>query len=254
MVGTAVHQLTTLLASTGSLQRSFVAEGPQGPSHAVAVVLGDMTQIAADAYVVPHFQGAASYGGVGAAVARSGAGEGLMAYEREIEKLGRQQEWGEATVTPSGGGRSKALINVVSVGSRDTDQELEVVAASVGAALLVSHQKDLDTIVFPALGTGVIGRLNPGQSARAMIGALFTYWTREPRKAPHQVIIAIYGDPDAYRSFETVLKSGAFTPEAAAVDAGNKKKFDPGKWCAVLSGGMAVEDELKGNKGPREKP
>jgi hypothetical protein len=87
-----------------------------------------------------------------------------------------------------------------------------------------------------------------------MIGALFTYWTREPRKAPHQVIFAIYGDSDAYRSFETVLKSGALTPEAAAVDAGKEKKFDQAKWFADLSSGVAVEDGLKGNKNPGEKP
>jgi len=41
------------------------------------IVAGDMTTFSADAYVIPQFQGAASFGGVGGAVARAGGVKGL---------------------------------------------------------------------------------------------------------------------------------------------------------------------------------
>ena len=248
MTGTRVDQLGTLLAANSKIQQSFVTAGPQGPSHAVAIVLGDMTKITADAYVVPHFQGAVSYGGVGAAVARGGAGLGLQKYEQIISALGQELKWGDVTITPSGGGQSKNLIHVVSVGSSDAEEEAGVVSTAISQVLLASQQNNLDTIVVPALGTGVVGYLTAGQSARAILGALFTYWGQEPQNAPHQIVIAIYGNPEAYRSFEAVLRAGVSTAEAASIGHGERKVFDMRRWVADITGGMEVESTLRGDK------
>lgn len=53
---------------------------------AISLVLGDMTQIKSDAYVVPQFNGAISYGGVGGAVANNGAIQGMEKYEQLLEE------------------------------------------------------------------------------------------------------------------------------------------------------------------------
>lgn len=251
MTETAVQALETLLANAG-VSQFLVRSGPLEDAQAVAIVLADMPAIHADAYVVPHFQEAVLFErDVAEAVARGGGEQGLLAYYYYIEGLRRPQERGEVHVTPSGGGNSTHLINVMSLGDPDLDSELRTVAIATGSALQVAGEKGFDTVIFPALGTGVNGQLTAGQSARAILGPLYTYWTEDQR--PHRVIIAIYGDRAAFNSFSDVLNSGVLTPEAARVDAGKTRRFDSRKWAGDVTAGMLTEDWLRGSLDPRKR-
>ena len=69
----------------------------------VTIALGDMTKLPADAFVVPQFTGAASFGGVGGAVARSGAKKGLDLFQEFVNQQG-DQKFGTVLLTEAGGG------------------------------------------------------------------------------------------------------------------------------------------------------
>ncbi|MFA6255989.1 MAG: macro domain-containing protein [Candidatus Absconditabacterales bacterium] len=122
----------------------------------ISLVLGDMTQISADAYIVPHFNGEASFGGVGGAIANGGAIKGMEEYEQMVEQekkakggsIENFQEWSKATVTESGGGNSKFLIHVVSVDS-GKENEFDVVSGAVYNALSEATKRGLKNVVIP---------------------------------------------------------------------------------------------------------
>ena len=69
----------------------------------VSVKMGDITQSGVDAIIVRQFTSCGSYGGVGGAVARSGAEAGMSAYDDFILEAG-EQKFGAVLLTESGGG------------------------------------------------------------------------------------------------------------------------------------------------------
>ena len=123
----------------------------------VSILLGDITRTGVDAVIVPEFQSGASYGGVGGAVARSGALAGMEAYEQYVRTNGKQ-DFGTVILTPSGGGKSSQLLHVVSVGS-GKQYEFDTVRTCIFKALEIAEQKGINSIAAPALGTGIIGDL-----------------------------------------------------------------------------------------------
>jgi O-acetyl-ADP-ribose deacetylase (regulator of RNase III) len=192
----------------------------------VQVSLGDMTQVKADAYLVPEFDSCVSLGGVGGAVYRGGAVSGMNAYENHLKSNGGSQPFGAAIVTPSGGGNSKHLIHVVSVGS-DRQEEFKTVQTSVYNALKAAAGKGIKTVVAPALGTGIIGQLTSEQSAQAMLSGIQKFAVEVGDQ--NQVQIVIYGDKRAQETFGRVLSSGTFSHAVAEFQIG-QKEFDPEEW------------------------
>jgi O-acetyl-ADP-ribose deacetylase (regulator of RNase III) len=241
MLDPTINAVQTLQATLQNIpmgiQRSLVLPGPLGGAQAVGIALGDMTRIPCDAYVVPHFNGAVSYGGVGAAIARSGALPGLRVYEEYVERLSQSgqgeplQNWGDVIVSPSGGGLSSYLLNAVSVGSGDANAEFETVVAATQNALMVAAQYELDSIVLPALGTGIIGRLSDSLSAYAILGAIEVFRRARPEPTPRMVTVVLYGSLQAYDAFEEILRMGPTTERARerAMRAG-ARGFDPQRW------------------------
>lgn len=235
----AVTGLTGLLGCIPmGIQQFMVFPGPLGPSQATAIALGDMTTIPADAYVVPHFKGEISYGGVGAAVSRAGALPGLTAYEHFLGTLprspegGAAQNWGDAVMTDSGGGLSRHLINVVSAGGQDMNREVVAVTVATINALIKAQRNRLESVVFPALGTGIIGRLSDTVAAYTMLGALELFRMRsDTDRLPRMVIIAIYGSLRAFGEWIRIMKMGPSTDEAReAAQAAGQRRFDAEQW------------------------
>lgn len=188
------------------MTRSTVLPG-QKSGEEIAIVLGDMTKIPADVYVVPHFQNGVSWGGVGAAVARAGARGGMDLYERHVSSLTGQQNWGDIKDTISCGGNSRHLIHVVSVGSGRAE-EYNVVANATYNALVEAERVSQESIVSPALGTGIIGQLTAEQSARAIFSGIQRFQADHPgRHFLRRIVVAIYGDSGAYQDFASTLAS-----------------------------------------------
>lgn len=198
----------------------------------ISLVLNDMTQIEADAYVVPHFNWAASFGGVGWAIVRGGALKWMEEYEQIIETEKQQegkdirkfQKWSKATLTESGWWKSKFLIHVVSVAS-SAEEEFNVVSSSVSNALIEANRKWLETVIFPALGTGIIGNLTAKQAAKAIMNGVVSFQKIQPEKDEKQsikkIMIAIYWDQKAFNDFGDILKNQSY--ESVQAETGEKK-------------------------------
>ena len=199
----------------------------------VSIISGDMTRIQADAYIVPHFNGAVSEAGVGGAVLRAGAADGIKAYSEYVAQKG-PLGFGNAWVVPSGGGGSRHLINVVSLAS-SKQEEFSVVGKSIFNALIEASKHGIDTVATPALGTGLIGNLQSDQSARAIMSGIKAFSDAGNRIG--RVSIIIFRDQQAYDNFGQVLSSGSY---ATSVDELGQKEIDPN---AVLTG-MFVEVAL----------
>lgn len=170
-------QITAMSFSGRSLKAKFLENPMFMIEHKMGsvdlrVAIIDLTKVEADAYVVPQFQDEASYQGVGGAIARMGAKKGIDVFAEFLENHGKQ-EFGTAVITPSGGGNSKKLVHVVSVGGLENKHgEFNVVHTSVANTLKAAQKDGIKSVVFPALGTGIIGSLTAEQSAKAMLSAI----------------------------------------------------------------------------------
>lgn len=197
----------------------------------VVVAFGDLTQIKADAYVVPQFATAASYGGVGGAIARSGALNGIKAFEEFVEARGIL-DFSSVVMTPSGGGNAKHLLHIASVGSPRAD-EFATVRNGFFNALHTAAENGLTSVVAPAMGTGIIGKLTAEQSARAMMSAVDLYVSSGSPALT--VSIVIFGDRAAYQDFTQVLETRSYVGSTA--EAGNRE-LDIGRWVVEMNSDM----------------
>lgn len=188
-----------------------------------AIANGDMTRVEGRdvAWVVPHFQGAVSYGGVGGAVLRAGGQRGLEALEPLIKGL----RFGDAVVTDAGQANVGKLIQVVSVGSK-TDEEFGVVKRTVKRALEVAEDAGIKTIVFPALGTGIIGRLTATQSAHAMLSAIREHQGTNIK----QIMVVVYRNETAYQEFIRV-----YNHPTEVVSTVGEKELNFGVWAVGMT-------------------
>lgn len=186
------------------------------------VAFGDMTKIKADAYIVPQFTSCASYGGVGGAVARSGAVKGIDEFQEFVSKQG-EQKFGTVLLTGSYGGNSDKLLHTVSVGS-SKEHEFNTVQTSIYNALRTAEENGVKSVVSPALGTGIIGQLTPEQSAKSILSAVKNF-ADEGRNM--DVSVVIYGDRGAYNDFIKTLSTKSY--ENASKEKGIKE-FDMGQW------------------------
>lgn len=199
----------------------------------VTVAMGDITKHVVDAYIVPQFTSCASFGGVGGAIARSGGEQGLNLYDQHVQANGEQQ-FGSALVTKSGGGNSKSLIHVVSVGS-DRDQEFDTVRSGFLNALKEAQSHGFTKIAAPAMGTGIIGQLTGEQSAKAMMSALDEFMARGGKSM--DVSFVIYGDQQTFKDFTNVLQTRSY--EAAKSEEG-QRDFNPGRFVAGMNADLAA--------------
>ena len=174
----------------------------------VKVLAGDMTVMPTDAYVVPQFTYAASSGGVGGAVAHAGGVGGLKQYQEFINQQG-EQPFGKVLLTESGGGNARYHLHVVSVGSPPQD-EFNTVQTAMFNALSTAAQNGIQSIIAPAMGTGIIGKLTPEQSAKAMMSAVQAF-VSQGNSEIQEVTFVIFRDIPAVQAFAAVLESGSFS-------------------------------------------
>ncbi len=172
----------------------------------VTVAFGDMAAFKVDAYVIPQFRGTVSYRGAGVAVARRGGVAGLESYLRFLEQNG-EQDFGAVVLTPSGGGNADFYLHSVSIGS-GRDDEFSNVEMAFYNALTVAEQQWFKRIAASAMGTGIIGKLTPAQSARAMMSALYKYGEEGGR--PIETSFVIDNDRETFQAFVQALQKGAY--------------------------------------------
>jgi O-acetyl-ADP-ribose deacetylase (regulator of RNase III) len=198
--------------------------------------LGDMTEATVDAYIVPQFQEGPSEGGVGGAICRAGGQLGVIdEYEGIVQKAGGSVEFGKAFVTSSHGGNSRQLIHVASVGS-GIEREYNVVNSSIYNALVGAKAANINSIVSPVLGTGIIGALTDDQSARAMLSAVRRFDAENPGSGI-QITFVAYGNPQNknHPTFQALKRVLAEEEYVGATPVVGQREFDPERWVTGMN-------------------
>lgn len=187
----------------------------------VEIVNGNVATADVDCIVVPEFDNCASYGGVGAAIASAGMGDGLEAYDEVAQD--KPFKFGDVLMTPSG----KAgvhLAHVATAGAK-RDKQFMVVLKAMLKVLGTADSLGIRTIAVPEIGTGVIGYLTAEQSAKAIFGAISRFAELYPDNKIEKIILVIYRGSTT--PAENVLANCSF------LDLKNEqggKEFDMGAW------------------------
>lgn len=157
---------------------------------------GDITEMAVDAIVNAANNQLILGAGVAGAIRRKGG----PSIQRECDAIGPIPV-GEAAITGAGDLPARYVIHAasMSLGSRTTAESLR---ASVRNSLLRAKEKDLKTIAFPAIGTGVAG-FPLAECARIMFDEVLKHLAGET--SLEKVYFVLYGE-EAYRAFERELE------------------------------------------------
>lgn len=184
-----------------------------------------------DVVVVPEFQGCASYGGVGRAVAQTAA-QGMHEYDTYAKA--QPFSLGSATLTPAGSVFCRYLAHVVTVGCSREDS-FKCIKTAVEKALGLADLKGAKSIAIPAeFSTGIISSRKLTQSAKAVFGAVAEFASLAQNIS--QVKFVIYrGDT---QPAEDVLMNESYLTDAPEV---GEKEFNLGRWIDELCSRMNNE-------------
>ena len=135
----------------------------------IKIVLGDLTQIKADAIVNPANSFGKMGGGVAGAIKRAGG--------VEIEKEAVAQApipVGTAVATTAGSLASRYVIHAPTMKNPTQRTTIENVKRAVQAALLTADKLHLESLAFPGMGTGV-GKVPYDVAAQAMVSVFLSF-------------------------------------------------------------------------------
>jgi O-acetyl-ADP-ribose deacetylase (regulator of RNase III) len=163
----------------------------------VAVELGDISRIEADAVVNAANTTLAMGAGVAGALKKRGG----VVIEEEAMRLG-PVEIGEAVLTTAGNLAATHVIHAAVMGT-DLKTDPETIGKATRAVLALADKHRLSSLALPALGTGV-GHVAPALSAQAMLDAVVNH-LKTGNSTLKRVIFVLYQD-DALRAFSETLK------------------------------------------------
>jgi O-acetyl-ADP-ribose deacetylase (regulator of RNase III) len=165
----------------------------------VGLVKGDITRLEADAIVNAANSWLKHGGGVAAAIVRSG-GRIIQEESNRIVREKGSVKVGEAVYTSAGALKAKYVIHTVGprMGEGDEDEKLRNATLN---SLKLAEQLGLDSIVFPAISTGIFGYPRE-RCALVMLSTIKEYVLSEGRI--REITICLY-DEETYRIFEEVL-------------------------------------------------
>jgi O-acetyl-ADP-ribose deacetylase (regulator of RNase III) len=163
----------------------------------LAVERGDITDAEVDAVV----NAANSELWMGTGVAGSMKRKGGVVIEEEALRQG-PIEIGEAILTVAGNLPATHVIHAATMG-RDLKSDPEKIAAATRSALALAEKHKMESIAFPALGSGV-GGVPPAQSADAILSTVIQHVTRG-NSTLQKILFVLYQD-EAYKAFTDILK------------------------------------------------
>lgn len=161
------------------------------------IVLGDITEQTTDAVV----NAANNHLWMGSGVAGAIKAKGGEEIERESMRLG-PVEPGQAVTTTAGRLNARYCIHAAAMG-QDLATGADLITKATRSALAEAAKLSLDSVAFPALGTGV-GGFPAEACARLMIAAALSHSRTAPQ--PDSVTFVLRDEP-AFRSFTDALKS-----------------------------------------------
>jgi O-acetyl-ADP-ribose deacetylase (regulator of RNase III) len=205
----------------------------------ITIEQGSMTAKACDTYIVPHFDSHVSGGGVARAVCEAGGKAGVDAYGEIIAQHNGHVPYGESFTTLSGGGNSKYLTHIVSVGS-GRDSEFAVIQKAICNALASTARHGIKSLTIPALGTGAVGSLTPRQSAQAIMSAISEYAANGGRI--DSICIVLSGPESTFHEFATVLQDKSYVNPPAQ---SGQKTADLAEWTTKMNRDLSTSNQPK---------
>jgi len=164
---------------------------------------GDITRIAADAIVNAANSALAGGGGVDGAIHRAGGPEIMRELDTIRAAIGRCPA-GSAVATGAGKLPAKHVFHAVGPVYRDGRHgEPELLASCHGKCLELAHERDVGTITFPAISTGVYG-YPLGDAAVIALGAVAAH-LQKPDCKIREAIFVLFGSA-AYEAFAEALR------------------------------------------------
>jgi len=160
------------------------------------LVQGDITDLAVDAIVNAANSSLWMGAGVAGAIKRKG---GI-----EIEKDAVQKgpiEVGEAVVTAAGKLPAKYVIHAAAMGP-DLKTDAQKIKAATLNSLKRAEELLLESVAFPALGTGV-GGFPMAEAAKIMIGAVKEHL--QSSESTLETVYFVLFSEDAFKAFEQTL-------------------------------------------------
>ncbi len=163
----------------------------------IELVKGDITRFSADALVNAAGPTLKMGGGVAGAILRKGG----RSIQDECDKIGYCPT-GEAVVTGAGRLKARYVIHAVGprYGAKDADKKL---MRATLRSLELAEELGLNSIVFPAISTGIFG-FPKDECARIMLSTVLSFARKHDR--PKKIIFCLYDD-ETFNIFKETLNS-----------------------------------------------
>lgn len=158
---------------------------------------GDITDAEVDAVV----NAANSELWMGAGVAGAMKRKGGVVIEEEALRQG-PIDIGEAVLTVAGNLPATHVIHAATMG-KDLKTDVDKITAATKSTLALAEKHKLESIAFPALGSGV-GGVPPSQSAEAILSTVVQHVARG-NSSLQRVLFVLYQD-EAFKAFTDTLK------------------------------------------------
>jgi O-acetyl-ADP-ribose deacetylase (regulator of RNase III) len=163
---------------------------------------GDITRIAVDAIVNAANSSLAGGGGVDGAIHRAG-GPSIMRELDEIRPRSGGCKTGSAVATSAGNLPAKYVFHAVGPVYRDGKHgEPDLLASCYRTCLALADERDLRTISFPAISTGVYG-YPLHEAAEIAIAEVKAYFAKPGAKI-EKAIFVLFGQR-AYKTYQKIL-------------------------------------------------
>jgi O-acetyl-ADP-ribose deacetylase (regulator of RNase III) len=173
------------------------------------LIKGDITNIAADAIVNAANSQLAGGGGVDGAIHRAGGPEIMRELDEIRGRIGRC-ETGSAVVTGAGRLPAKYVIHAVGPVYRDGNHgEPEKLESCYTTALQLAAERDVRSISFPSISTGVYGY--PLEEAAGVAVKTVSQWLHGHTGPIHVIKLVQFSDRDhaVYRAHTQKLRSAS---------------------------------------------
>jgi O-acetyl-ADP-ribose deacetylase (regulator of RNase III) len=191
------HSAADIKAPRPQKRREWVSAGGK----LLRIEQGDITRVAADAIVNAANSGLAGGGGVDGAIHRA-AGPSVMAELDAIRaKIGHCPP-GSAVATAAGRLKARYIFHAVGPVYRGgAEGEPEQLASCYKTCLAMAAERNLASIAFPAISTGIYG-YPLKEAAEIALGEIRSFL--EAASSVEEARMVLFGD-DALREFEAVL-------------------------------------------------
>ena len=158
---------------------------------------GDITEYEVDAIVNAANSDLSMSTGVASTIKRKGG----TIVEEDATRQG-PVEGGDAVVTTAGNLPANYIIHAAVMGP-DHRSSSDLVRRATQNTLRRCEELRLHSVAFPAFGTG-LGRVEPKDSADAMVGALRAHFAEVAESSLRQIHLVLFQD-DTYQAFSSLL-------------------------------------------------